>query len=88
MPTRRGRTSTTRVLRARLIECAEAALGVEGRSAATIFGGGDAAKLRSSATLFATVSPPGSAFHRLLDKYFGGDLDDRTIRLLGDPGRR
>src|SRR5687768_12809920 len=55
------------VLGPRLVECAEAALGVEGRSAHDIFGSPDDLKLRSSGTLFAAVSPPGSVFHRLLD---------------------
>jgi uncharacterized protein (DUF1810 family) len=71
------------VLGPRLVECAEAALGVEGRSAFEIFGSPDDMKLRSCATLFARVSPAGSAFHRLLDKYFQGHADDRTLRLLG-----
>lgn len=71
------------VLGPRLVECAEAALGVEGRSAYEVFGSPDDLKLRSSATLFACVSPPGSAFHRLLDRYFDGQPDDRTLRLLG-----
>ena len=52
------------VLGPRLIECAEAALGVEGRSAFEIFGSPDDMKLRSCATLFARVSPAGSVFER------------------------
>ena len=67
----------------RLIECAEAALGVEGRTAREIFGTPDDLKLRSCATLFAQVSPPGSAFERLLAKYYGGEPDGRTLELLG-----
>jgi uncharacterized protein (DUF1810 family) len=55
------------VLGPRLIECAEAVLGVKGRSAVEIFGSPDDLKLRSCATLFASVSPTGSVFHRLLD---------------------
>jgi uncharacterized protein (DUF1810 family) len=39
-------------------------------------------KLRSCATLFARVSPSGSVFERLLDKYFLGERDDTTVRLL------
>lgn len=70
------------VLGPRLVECAEAALAVEGRSAYEIFGSPDDLKLRSSATLFESVSPPGSVFARLLDRYFGGTRDDRTLRLL------
>jgi uncharacterized protein (DUF1810 family) len=70
----------------RLRECVEAALGVEGRSAHDIFGSPDDMKLRSCATLFARVSPPGSVFERLLDKYFKGKQDDKTLQLLGlDP---
>ena len=66
----------------RLVQCAEAALGVEGRSALDIFGSPDDMKLRSSATLFAAVSPKGSVFYRLIDKYFAGKEDVRTIELL------
>ncbi len=71
------------VLGPRLVECAEAALGVEGRTASEIFGSPDDLKLRSCATLFASVSPAGSVFHRLLDKYFQGQHDGKTLRLLG-----
>ena len=73
------------ILGKRLAECAEAALGVEGRSAFEVFGSPDDMKLRSCATLFSRVSPPGSVFHRLLDKYFGGEPDDRTMSLLVAP---
>jgi uncharacterized protein (DUF1810 family) len=76
------------VLGPRLVECAEAVLGVDGRSADDIFGYPDDLKLRSSATLFAAVSAPGSVFHRLLDKYFGGRPDERTLQLLEGPPAR
>lgn len=67
----------------RLRECAEAAAGLEGRSAREIFGSPDDMKLRSCATLFARVSPAGSVFHRLLTRYFQGEDDPQTLRLLG-----
>lgn len=70
------------VLGPRLLECAEATLQVEGRSAREIFGSIDELKLRSCATLFAAVSPEGSVFHRLLDRYFPGEPDERTLGLL------
>jgi uncharacterized protein (DUF1810 family) len=77
------------VLGPRLLACAAAALGVAaGRTARDVFGSPDDLKLRSSATLFARVSPPGSAFHRLLDRYFGGQPDAKTLQLLGDPPRQ
>lgn len=71
------------VLGARLIECAEAVMALEGCSAAEVFGLPDDRKLRSSATLFAEVSPTGSVFERLLDKYFDGQRDEKTLQLLG-----
>jgi uncharacterized protein (DUF1810 family) len=71
------------VLGPRLLECAEAVVRLEDRSAREIFGSPDDLKLRSSATLFACVSPPGSVFDRLLEKYYQGRRDDRTLQLLG-----
>ena len=59
----------------RLVECAEAVLGVDERSVFDIFGSPDDVKLRSCATLFGCVSPAGSVFERLLDKYFQGRRD-------------
>ena len=70
------------VLGPRLVECVEAVHKVEGRSAHEIFGSPDDRKLRSCATLFAQVSPPGSVFERLLAKYFEGERDVRTVELL------
>jgi uncharacterized protein (DUF1810 family) len=40
-------------------------------------------KLRSSATLFACVSPPGSVFSQLLEKFFHGQPDKKTLDLIG-----
>jgi len=70
------------VLGARLVECAEAVVAVEGRSSAQIFGSPDDLKLRSCATLFASVSPAGSVFDRLLEKYYDGVRDEKTLHLL------
>jgi uncharacterized protein (DUF1810 family) len=66
----------------RLLECVEAVLQIEGRSATEVFGSPDDLKLRSCATLFACVSPPGSVFDRLPTKYYGGERDKNTLRLL------
>ena len=70
------------VLGPRLLECAAAVLVIDAKSAREIFGAPDDLKLRSSATLFAAVSPSGSIFARLLDKYFGGEADPRTLGLM------
>ncbi len=69
------------ILGARLRECAEAILGIEGKSVSEIFGYPDELKLKSSMTLFSSVSSD-SVFVRVLDKYFQGEPDDRTLQLL------
>lgn len=71
------------ILGSRLVECCEAVVGVDDRSAHEIFGSPDDMKLRSRATLFARVSDPGSVFERLLLKYFLGVPDERTLELVG-----
>lgn len=70
------------VLGARLIESVEAVLNVQGKTANDIFGSPDDMKLKSCATLFAHVSPPDSVFARLLERYFDGEKDQKTLRLI------
>jgi len=70
------------VLGPRLVECAGAMLRIDGASARAILGSPDDLKLKSSATLFAHVSPPGSVFEQILDKFYGGERDATTLRLL------
>lgn len=71
------------VLGPRLVACCETVLAIPDRSAHAIFGTPDDLKLRSCATLFAGVAPEGSVFERLLDRYFKGEWDAQTLRLLG-----
>jgi uncharacterized protein (DUF1810 family) len=66
----------------RLLECVQILLKLEGRSASHIFGSPDDLKLKSSMTLFATVQSQEAAFARVLDTYFQGQRDSRTIALL------
>jgi uncharacterized protein (DUF1810 family) len=70
------------VLGSQLIACALAVLSIEGQSAYEIFGSPDDMKLKSCATLFAHVSPTGSVFDQLLDKFFQSEHDRETLRLL------
>jgi uncharacterized protein (DUF1810 family) len=72
------------VLGMRLQKCVDTLLRLEAGTAHDIFGSPDDLKLRSCATLFAEVSPPDSAFHRLLAKYFQGQPDLHTLRLLNN----
>ncbi len=70
------------VLEARLMQCVEIVLALEGRTAAEVFGPVDGMKLRSSMTLFAQVDGPDSPFAAVLTKYFAGEPDPRSLKLL------
>jgi uncharacterized protein (DUF1810 family) len=70
------------VLGPRLLTSAGIAAATEGRTAEEIFGGIDADKLRSSMTLFHHAAPDEPVFTDVLDRYFGGDPDQATERLL------
>jgi uncharacterized protein (DUF1810 family) len=70
------------------LEHATRAVSTTGLSAHTIFGTPDDLKFRSSMTLFAFVSPaPGNLFRAALERWFGGRMDDATLKLL-DASRR
>jgi uncharacterized protein (DUF1810 family) len=69
------------VLGPRLRECAAVVNGIAGRSALEIFGSPDDMKLRSCATLFASVADD-AVFEEVLQKYFNGQRDKETLRLL------
>jgi uncharacterized protein (DUF1810 family) len=66
----------------RLLQCTEIVAELRGVSAQDVFGTIDAAKLRSSMTLFAAVAPPDSLFRRVLADYFDGATDAATESLL------
>lgn len=70
------------VLGARLREITSMLLTLEGKSAVEIFGRTDAMKLRSSMTLFYAVSED-DLFKKVLDKYYDGKPDGRTLAMLG-----
>ena len=72
------------VLGARLRECVELAAAVPGRSAHEIFGSPDDLKLRSCLTLFRAIDGAGGVFGRALDRFFDGQPDPKTLRLLAD----
>ena len=65
----------------RICELCDALLAHKGRSAYEIFGGIDGMKLKSSMTLFALVSESGSIFHRVLDCFYAGRMDEATLKL-------
>lgn len=70
------------VLGPRLLECARAVAGVSGRTAEEVFGAIDAAKWRSSMTLFSAAAPTEAAFSAVLAAFFFAGTDPATERLL------
>lgn len=70
------------ILGPRLIRCCETLLTINGRSAHEIFDSPDDMKLQSCATLFASITPADSVFARVLEQYFSGQRDRRTLDLL------
>ncbi|MBX3617437.1 DUF1810 domain-containing protein [Nitrosomonas sp.] len=71
------------ILGPRLLRCCEALLAIDNRSAYEIFDSPDDMKLKSCATLFASITPEGSVFEQLLNRYFQGNRDQKTLDLLG-----
>jgi uncharacterized protein (DUF1810 family) len=70
------------VLGPRLKECAGLVLAVQGRTALQIMGPPDDIKLRSCMTLFAEVAPEEPVFRQVIEKYYGGVADEKTLALL------
>ena len=70
------------VLGARLRECVRLVSAVNGRTAEQIFDYPDYMKFRSSVTLFARAAPEETIFEDALRKYFDGQPDAQTLRLL------
>ena len=70
------------VLGARLKSCMTLLLSHADLDAEDILGGIDAMKLHSCATLFATVAPQAPVFNQVLQRFFHGVRDARTLALL------
>lgn len=70
------------ILRDRLFECCELLLNINNKSINDILGFPDDLKLQSSATLFSTISPSNSVFHKIIEKYFNNQFDKSTLDIL------
>ncbi|MDY5564428.1 MAG: DUF1810 domain-containing protein [Candidatus Limivicinus sp.] len=71
------------VLGQRLREISGVLLELRGSDPVAVFGGIDSMKLKSSMTLFAVAAPDDPLFRQVLDKYYGGEQDALTLRILG-----
>lgn len=70
------------ILGKRLIEISEAVLSQQGKTALEIFGKPDDRKLKSCMTLFSQIENTNPIFLRVLDKYYLGLMDDKTVSVL------
>jgi len=70
------------VLRDRLLEISCALLALASNDPTDVMGYPDDLKLKSSMTLFAAVAPEYDVFQKVLDKFFHGKQDQRTLDLL------
>ena len=71
------------ILGPRLLEISRALLALDTSDADAVFGWPDNLKLRSSMTLFHCADPDCPVFQQVLDKFFGGRPDERTLAILG-----
>ena len=69
------------VLGSRLLEISRALLGLASSDARHVLGSPDDLKLRSSMTLFASLRT-NPVFQQVLDKFYGGTPDDKTLRII------
>ncbi len=70
------------VLKGRLEECMEAVLSCGESNPVRIFGGVDALKFHSCLTLFALAAPENDLFRKALERFYNGEMDVVTERLL------
>ncbi|MBS1779934.1 MAG: DUF1810 domain-containing protein [Bacteroidetes bacterium] len=70
------------ILGQRLIDISEELLQLHSTDAVQIFGNIDAIKLKSSMTLFSLLPNTNPVFQKVLDKFFHGEKDDRTIGIV------
>jgi len=70
------------VLGTRLIEISNALLSLKSRNPNQILGSPDDLKLKSSMTLFSSLTETNPVFQKVLDEFFNGAKDDKTLQIL------
>ena len=63
-------------------EISNVLLGLDTDDATMVMGYPDDLKLRSCMTLFVEAAPDEEVFQKVLDKFFGGKKDERTLEIL------
>lgn len=72
------------VLGPRLVEISKALLELDTSDPHAVFGSPDDLKLCSCMTLFEKADPKNPVFGKVLDKYYGGRRDQRTLKILAE----
>jgi uncharacterized protein (DUF1810 family) len=72
------------VLGKRLMEISKALLDLSSNDAHAVFGSPDDIKLKSSMTLFASLSNTDPVFQSVLEKFFDGRKDDKTLKIISE----
>ena len=70
------------VLGKRLTDISKLLLKIQGKSAREIFGKPDDLKLRSCMTLFGALENTDPVFQEVIDRYFDGQKDEKTLELV------
>ena len=65
-----------------LINISKVLLSLDENDPYKIFGSPDYLKLCSSMTLFAEAAPEEEVFQKVIEKYYGGKKDERTLSIL------
>ena len=68
----------------RLRECCALVLAVPDRCISAILGSPDDLKFRSCLTLFQMAAPEHALFRQCLERFYGGQLDPRTVDALAE----
>ncbi|MCX7283578.1 MAG: DUF1810 domain-containing protein [Novosphingobium sp.] len=71
------------VLGTRLLECVDLLQDLPTANASAVLGDVDAMKLHSCLTLFASACPERPIFKAAIDRWFKGEPDQSTLKLLG-----
>ena len=70
------------LLRGRQVEISEALLNVPSSDAREVMGYPDDLKLKSCMTLFMVAAPEIDVFAKVLEKFFGGEKDLKTVEMV------
>jgi uncharacterized protein (DUF1810 family) len=73
------------VLGKRLVEISKELSQIDGKTANQIFGSPDDLKLKSCMTLFCSLKNADPVFPDILNKYFDGKQDLKTLELINHP---